>query len=249
MVNISNKASYVAEYDRHLKTLSEEDAVKRHVGGIDSYYVIGAVERRLLEISGLKPDSYVINLGCGGGRLEKALSDKPELRLLGIDVVPRLIDYCRRELRKDWRFEISEDFTIPERDNAADFVTAFSLFTHLLHEETFTYLRDAHRVLKPGGTLMFSFLEYRIPAHRKTFLNSEKTRKLDRQLIMFSDRDCFQFFASELGFEAPRFFDGTHPFIGFETPQRLPDGKIVEGTKAFGQSLCLMQKPRSADRR
>jgi SAM-dependent methyltransferase len=244
MVNISNKASYVAAYDRHLKTLSEDEAAKQHVGGIETFYVIGAIERRLLESLGLQPDSYVIDLGCGSGRLAQALSHERNRRFLGVDVVPDLIDYCRRKLRKDWRFEVSDDFTIPERDNAADFVTAFSLFTHLLHEETFAYMRDAHRVLKPGGLLVCSFLEYRNDAHRQIFRTAEKSRLTDRPLIVFHDRDCFKFFASELGFDVPQFHGGSDPFVTFDRPETVADGKVVKGTKAFGQSLCLMRKPK-----
>lgn len=40
-------------------------------------------------------------------------------------------------------------FTIPEPDNFADFICFFSVFTHLLHQDTYRYLRDAHHVLKP----------------------------------------------------------------------------------------------------
>ena len=38
-------------------------------------------------------------------------------------------------------------------------ILAFSVFTHLLHEESFIYLEDFKRVLKPGGSVVFSFLE------------------------------------------------------------------------------------------
>jgi ubiquinone/menaquinone biosynthesis C-methylase UbiE len=246
MVSVSNKTAYVTKYDRHLEELGEANAAKYHVGGIDSYYLIGAVERRLLEMTGLKPESYIIDIGCGSGRLAQALSGKQNLGFLGIDVVPRLIEYCRRELRPDWRFEVSENFTIPERNDAADFVTAFSIFTHLLHEETFAYMREAYRVLKPGGMLVSSFLEYRIEAHQKIFLSAEKSKHTERPLIVFNDRGSFEFFASEIGFVTTEFIDGSDPFVTFESPETLVDGKVITGKKPFGQSLCLMRKPEAA---
>ncbi len=52
---------------------------------------------------------------------------------------------------------------LPGPDSTFDYVCAFSLFTHLLREETFIYMRDCHRVLKTGGKLLFSFLEFHMP--------------------------------------------------------------------------------------
>jgi cyclopropane fatty-acyl-phospholipid synthase-like methyltransferase len=43
---------------------------------------------------------------------------------------------------------------------SADIVIAFSVFTHLLHEECYAYLQDAARVLTPGGKFVFSFFEF-----------------------------------------------------------------------------------------
>ena len=53
---------------------------------------------------------------------------------------------------------------IPAPDACADMVCAFSVFTHLLHTETYLYLEDIRRVLRPGGRLVFSFLEFANPA-------------------------------------------------------------------------------------
>ena len=48
-------------------------------------------------------------------------------------------------------------FRFPFDDASFDFVFATSLFTHLLFTETRQYLREAYRVLAPGGRLFATF--------------------------------------------------------------------------------------------
>jgi SAM-dependent methyltransferase len=242
MVNILSHDAYTKHFAGLRRVLSEEDAVRQHVGRIENYYVMGAIERRLLEMAGLQPDSYLIDIGCGSGRLAKRLAELPALTYLGIDVVPDVIQHCRDTLPSHWRFEVVTDFAIPESDEAADFVCAFSVFTHLLHEQSFAYIKEAFRVLRSGGSLICSFLEYRNDGHRKIFLDAEKSKHTDRPLIVFTDRECLEFFGRESGFSSVSFIDGAAQYISFDEPEILPDGKIVGGKKAFGQSICYMRK-------
>src|SRR4051812_20475115 len=59
--------------------------------------------------------------------------------------------YAREKCgRADWQFVRNFEPTIPAPDAFADFVTFFSVFTHLLDEDIFRFLAEAHRVLKPG---------------------------------------------------------------------------------------------------
>ena len=46
-------------------------------------------------------------------------------------------------------------------DTSVDFIVAFSVFTHLLYDQNFIYLRDACRALNTGGVTLFSLLEMR----------------------------------------------------------------------------------------
>jgi ubiquinone/menaquinone biosynthesis C-methylase UbiE len=116
----------------------------------------------------LRDGDYLIDVGCGAGRTAFALRDLASLRYLGLDVVPELITYARRTVaRPDWRFAVVEGLTVPERDSRADVVAMFSVLTHLTPSEGRRYVRDAARVLKPGGRLVASFLDPSIEAHRQ----------------------------------------------------------------------------------
>jgi ubiquinone/menaquinone biosynthesis C-methylase UbiE len=157
------KSHFVTEYEALVADLlakhSVDDAMALAAGGAQ-FAEVGRAIAFTLDYRGLTPDSYLIDVGCGPGRVALALRDRPSLRYLGTDVVHDLVDYARRIVdRSDWRFVVTDGLSIPEEDGAADFVLFSSVFTHLRAEESFTYLREAMRVLRPGGRIMFTFLE------------------------------------------------------------------------------------------
>lgn len=237
MVNTANKAAYDAKFEHLVSTMPIDDAVKHHVGGIENYYRVGAIEAKILERFGLAEGSYLIDLGCGSGRLAGAIEQR--IRYLGVDVVEKLLEYNRSRF-PNYRFISVDDFSVPEDDGAADIICAFSLFTHLLHEETFLYIRDAKRVLKQNGRLILSFLEFANAGHRCLFLQAVGSAKTDRPLIVFNERNALQFFAEECGFQSVAFVDGHDAIADFGAGRALSNGEIVKGRLALGQSICVM---------
>ena len=70
---------------------------------------------------------------------------------------------CRVTLQR----QLKDQFDLP--DNAADMLCAFSVFTHMEHEDTYRYLVNARRVIKPGGRLVFSCLPMSLPDAQQLF--------------------------------------------------------------------------------
>lgn len=160
---------FVRDYRRLVKTLTAQhghaEAMSRAVGG--NYEAIGTAQAAALRTVGLRGTDYLIDVGCGSGRTAFALRDMKALRYFGVDVVPELIEHARiKAARPDWRFATVDGLYIPAEDDAADFITFFSVLTHLTWSEGQVYLADALRALKPGGTLLFSFLDNDQPEHR-----------------------------------------------------------------------------------
>jgi len=216
--------------------------MKLAVGGqFDSF---GTLERELLIRYGLQPDGYVIDVGCGSGRLAKPLSQYlPAGKYLGTDIVPELVDYARNLVaRPDWRFEVANGLCIPEQDDQADMVCFFSVFTHLLHEQSYVYLQEAKRVLKPGGKIVFSFLDFAIPCHWAVFESNVRDINGECPLNMFLSRDGIQAWAEHLRLEIETFHDGDKPHIPLPHPIILEDGTVMQEQGNLGQSVCVLVK-------
>ncbi|NBW95850.1 MAG: methyltransferase domain-containing protein, partial [Planctomycetia bacterium] len=163
---------FVEDYERHVAALLANhplhEAMSLAVGGhYDDFKVILA---EVLVQNGLRDGMRLVDLGCGSGRAAKGVSERVQIEYLGIDIVPKLLDYAASVCPKHYRFKCHRELSIPADDASADMLCAFSLFTHLLHEESYVYLQESFRVLKPGGKVVMSFLEFAAPSHWNVFV-------------------------------------------------------------------------------
>lgn len=189
---------------------------------------------KILIEAGMKPEHYLIDVGCGSGRLTKSAAPYLTGRYLGTDVVPALLSNARKYAKPGWRFEETSTIAIPEQAGVADVVCFFSVLTHLLHEDSFRYLRDAKRVLKPGGRIVFSFLEFRVFATRTVFRQMVERRDTGQERVMdqFFSRDAIEAWADELDLDVVK-------IVGGDENQIAEDGS---GIYSLGQSVCVLEK-------
>lgn len=213
----AEKPHFQRDYERHVRKLKEshplDEAMSLAVGG--HYDIQGRIHLELLRSLGLKDGDSLIDLGCGSGRTARQLAASGSYSYLGIDVVEDLIDYARAHTPADYRFHISTDLKIPAADASADIVTSFSLFTHLLHEETYLYMEEVRRVLRPGGTFLFSFLEFGSRDHFSVFAGSvEQQRNGTKPVLnMFIERNVIELWAKKLGFAVESYIDGNREIV------------------------------------
>lgn len=244
MVNLSNKEAYVAKFEQHVRQSGLNDAAKLHVGPTQGYELVGFVAAQLLKKYVIEPNSHLVDVGCGSGRMAAYLADLPDLKYLGTDVVGKILDAARaRTNRPDWRFEEVSDFVIPVEDGSVDAVCFFSVLTHLLHEQSFAYLREAARALKPGGKIAFSYLTFSEPGHQALFKDLVTTHKARQALIMFLDRPAIDFWARELGLEIVEILFNEKPMLNVNPPVTLKDGCTASGDQRLGQAFCVLRKP------
>ena len=242
--NWATKTDYRKTHQRQFRILrnhySMDEAAKIAVGG--DFDAHGILLREAVVHHGLQPEHYLIDVGCGSGRLAKPLAEYLTGRYLGIDVVPELIDFARRNVaRPDWRFEITKGLTIPEQDQTADMVCFFSLLTHLLHEESYVYLREAKRVLKPGGKIVLSFLDFTVADHWPIFESNLSDVGIGAQpMNVFISTDMLLQWAKHLDLEVETIKAGDENYLPLSAPIVFANGSVAKDRVAFGQSICVL---------
>lgn len=242
-----NQLVSVEIYNNWVKNLKQSEAKKdswmqEAVGG--EFEACGLIEEDLLIQHGLQNSDYIIDVGCGSGRLAIPLSDYLRGgKYLGTDVNEDLLSYARgRVQNKDFRFELVNGFNIPEKDNEANMVCFFSVFTHVLYEESYNYLVEAKRVLKPGGLIIFSFLEFFIPGHWYAFEYCYKNLTLDKSLLIYLSREAITTWANHLNLSVEGIYDGDKPHIKLSRPVTFRDGRVMSDFGYLGQSVCVLRK-------
>jgi SAM-dependent methyltransferase len=195
---------FIEDYEKYVASLIAahpiDEAMSLAVGG--RFEEVGQIEANILRYFGLKDRMSIVDLGCGSGRLAYALTKSGKFEYCGTDVVQPLLDYAATKSDPTYRFKLNPVISVPVEGNSTDFVVAFSLFTHLLHSETFMYIEDSKRVLRPGGKVIFSFLEFREPAHWWAF-EAEMNLRRDGgigHLNCFIERSAIAIWAQRLGF-------------------------------------------------
>jgi SAM-dependent methyltransferase len=240
-----NQPAHRSNYQKHIDGLlerhGETQAMSLAVGG--EFEAIGLLEYYLLLQNGLQENHTIIDVGCGSGRLAFQLRDYLDGLYIGMDIVPELFRYAEQiSKRNDWKFYAAPGFTIPEPDNSADFVCFFSVFTHLLHEETFRYLEDARRVIKPKGKIIFSFLEFLIPSHWHLFQSSVADTRPEKVATHFLSRDAIAAWSTQLNLSIVEICDGDKPHIKLRKVVTWDDGREEREKGTLGQSVCVLTK-------
>ena len=239
---------YSRDYNRHVAHLTKssaslEQAMSLAVGG--NFSAIGQIHSDLFRMLGLRDGMRLLDLGCGSGRTAAAVARDFNIEYHGVDVVQKLLDYAKAHTPAHYRYSHVEQIQIPDEDASADMICAFSLFTHLLHEETYRYLEECRRVLKPGGRLVFSFLEFAMPSHWQVFEGTVQESKHPSRthLNVFIERSAIEVWAKHLELDIEMWQDSSQGgCIPLSRSVITDSGETLKDAANLGQSVCVVSK-------
>lgn len=111
----------------------------------------------LYETAGLQPGDKVLDAGCGIGGSSIWMAKQHGNHVTGITISARQADYAREHARRHGvaglvNFEVADFCATPFDDASFDAVWALESSCHALNKGDF--LREAWRVLRPGGRLV-----------------------------------------------------------------------------------------------
>ena len=101
-----------------------------------------------------KVGGAVLEIGCGAGRLSHVLAED-FASVESLDVSEDMIERARAHSPVNVRFHQVGGSEVPLPDDSVDAVFTVHVLQHLENADAVSaYLREARRVLRPGGTLM-----------------------------------------------------------------------------------------------
>lgn len=180
----------------------------------------------------------VLEIGCGRGTLSVSLAKQGAV-VTGMDIGPNLVEAARlvAEANKvDATFVEASATELPVEDATFDVVVGIAILHHLSRTDLAAAVREAHRVLKPGGSAVFvepvensaafSFLQNLIPAGKKGnrfYRPSILSRRAWRQYVAgLEDRTLTNKELSRAG-------------TGFDEIVLKPAGLLVRLTRILGR--------------
>jgi SAM-dependent methyltransferase len=199
---------------------------------LESFTDFGDKQVQILRRAGLRDGQAIYDLACGSGRTAAALQRHGWTgSYRGADIIEELVRYAAQKA-PGFEFFVHRDFSISAPDGSLDIVYAWSLFTHLHLEEIYLYAEDCRRALKPGGLLVFSFLELDKPAPAQVFRNRVEAIRTGVRLPhldTFMERQTIaRMFESMLGYARVEFIDA--------------DDATATSTGPFGQSVAVFRR-------
>lgn len=171
-----------------------------------------------------------LDIGCGPGTFIGTLS--PETHSLGTDLADPQIQFALNEYKtENHDFQCIPAGDMPFDDASFDVVTIIEIIEHLEMEVIEVMLKEAHRVLAPGGKILLTTPNYGSlwPVLEK-IVNARAEVTYEDQHITFFKRGRLKALLERTGFEAASAttFQGIAPFMAALSWKLADAVQIVE---------------------
>jgi len=193
---------------------------------VDEFHIRGdAATRELIALSGFSADMHVLDVGCGIGGSTRRLSHQVGCRVTGIDLSDAYIDTAKRltallDLQDRVDFRAASALELPFDDDSFDGV--WSLQMNMNVEDKLGWLREVHRVVRPGGRVVL----YEVCAGDVSPPHFPVPWAQDASMSVLVPPDAFRALVRDAGFEVEVWNDKTpqakQAFAGAKKPEDEP---------------------------
>ncbi|KAF4755522.1 Hexaprenyldihydroxybenzoate methyltransferase, mitochondrial, partial [Perkinsus olseni] len=115
-----------------------------------------------------------LDVGCGGGLLTEEMASTYGYNITGIDISEASLQQARHHGRHlpNLHYQVGSAYEIPFPDNSFDGVIISDVLEHLL--DLRAALSEIHRVLKPGGVLVFDTISRTLWSYTTVWLITQE---------------------------------------------------------------------------
>jgi ubiquinone/menaquinone biosynthesis C-methylase UbiE len=103
----------------------------------------------------ISPHAVVLDIGCGTGEFERlVLNRQPNQQIIGVDISEKMLEIARQKCQAypNVTFCTTSVSALPFSDHSFDVIVSASAFHYF--DEPEAALKEARRVLRPGGILV-----------------------------------------------------------------------------------------------
>lgn len=196
----------------YVASTTDEDEFRRSAA-----YTVQLLESHV----GIEPEDVILEIGCGVGRVGAVLAPRVH-QWIGTDISANMLAHTARRLDacKNVRLvELSGNGLAEIADESVDVVYCTVVFMHLYEWDRYTYVKEAFRVLRPGGRLYCDNVDVTSSLGWTMFEDARSYPPLERPsyLPMLSSADELSTYGMRAGFEnvlTPRFDDAWVALVG-----------------------------------
>jgi SAM-dependent methyltransferase len=206
---IAARSDYKRVWDRQSV---DADSAKRAVAGYTDEAELLRTARRTEEVlvmtAGLRAEDVILEIGCGVGRVGSVLATRCR-HWIGTDISGNMIAHARERMAALPNVTLVELSTVGLSeipDTSVDLVYCTVVFMHLYEWDRWHYVKEAFRVLRPGGRCYFDNMAIGSEHGWQMFL-AGAAWPLDRRpahLSMISSGEELEAYAKHAGFENVR---------------------------------------------
>lgn len=156
-----------------LHAIASDRGTRRDEGGWEheAFFAKGETYLELVQPERWIPGGTVLDLGCGAGRISRALAGRYE-QVIGVDVAPPMVELAGRlcDDVANADFRVSDGVHLPVGDHAVDGVVSLQVLQHVDRAALPDIFVECRRVVRPGGRVVLH-----VPAPRRKDFASRLT--------------------------------------------------------------------------